>query len=461
LKLKKLLRVYNLKGELMRLKQLLLTAIFLCLIWVNPIQANDLDIIAKKVTSENATEVATAISDLRKAGPNGLESLMKTFAPEIKKHLESTTPEIDPNWQKISQALNAVSRQKDAYASGLYWYTDLEDAKVAAKASKKPILSLRLLGNLDDELSCANSRFFRTILYPNTKISKYLQENYILHWKSVRPAPKLTIDFGDGRKLERTITGNSIHYILDSQGQLVDALPGLHSPAAFLAWLTKVKDFTKQIDLITGDNKESIQKSYLQQYHRNSIMITGSLLTSDLEKIQEKNVLNVLLLGDPNKKITPKASEAAPVAITKAIVELPILRQMADNLDDFKALTNDATWNKLANLHIAEVRLDQNTIDLMISKNITAYKQVINGQDPMQKVLEKLTFSIAKDSVYNEYFLHSKIHQLLLNADNYKDLEAFNEKIYSELFLTPKSDPWLGLKPDDVYSAIENDGVVR
>ena len=37
---------------------------------------------------------------------------------------------------------------------------------------------------------------------------------------------------------------------------------------------------------------------------------------------------------------------------------------------------------------------------------------------------------------------------------------AFNEKVYAELFITPKSDPWLGLLPSDVYTGLENGGVV-
>ena len=35
-----------------------------------------------------------------------------------------------------------------------------------------------------------------------------------------------------------------------------------------------------------------------------------------------------------------------------------------------------------------------------------------------------------------------------------------NERVYAELFLTPSSDPWLGLVQSDVYTAIENDGLV-
>src|SRR5207302_894835 len=114
------------------------------------------------------------------------------------------------------------------FTSRLYWYTDLDQAQAAAKASGKPILTLRLLGRLNEEFSCANSRFFRTVLYANAEVSQRLREHFILHWESVRPVPKVSIDFGDGRKLERTITGNSIHYILDCDGHIIDALPGLY-----------------------------------------------------------------------------------------------------------------------------------------------------------------------------------------------------------------------------------------
>ena len=75
-----------------------------------------------------------------------------------------------------------------------------------------------MLGKLTDEFSCANSRFFRTALYANKEISDYLRDNFVLHWQSVRPVPRVTVDFGDGRKLERTITGNSAHYVLDAAG---------------------------------------------------------------------------------------------------------------------------------------------------------------------------------------------------------------------------------------------------
>src|SRR4029079_17039848 len=154
---------------------------------------------------------------------------------EIDQRIANPLAPATPEWQRLTAVLDAVSQQKDSYLSGLYWYTDLSQAQAAARAAGKPILSLRLLGKLNEEYSCANSRFFRTTLYPNAEVSSYLRDHFILHWRSVRPVPRITIYMGDGRRIERTITGNSIHYILDSDGNPIDALPGLYGAKAFIA----------------------------------------------------------------------------------------------------------------------------------------------------------------------------------------------------------------------------------
>ena len=41
------------------------------------------------------------------------------------------------------------------------------------------------------------------MLYPNAQVGKFLGEGYVLHWRSHRPVPRLTIDYGDGRIVER------------------------------------------------------------------------------------------------------------------------------------------------------------------------------------------------------------------------------------------------------------------
>ena len=77
-----------------------------------------------------------------------------------------------------------------------------------------------MLGRLDEDLSCANSRFFRTTLYANTEVvASSCATTSSSTGRASAPVPRVTIDFGDGRKIERTTTGNSAHYVLDADRQ--------------------------------------------------------------------------------------------------------------------------------------------------------------------------------------------------------------------------------------------------
>jgi len=145
----------------------------------------------------------------------------------------------------------------------LYWHTELEAAHGEARRTGRPILSLRLLGRLDEELSCANSRMFRTVLYPDPAVSRLLRESFVLHWSSERPAPVIRIDMGDGRTLTRTITGNSVHYVLDSRGRPVDAIPGLYSAARFRAELEESLDVAREC----GSGNGGARMACLTRWH--------------------------------------------------------------------------------------------------------------------------------------------------------------------------------------------------
>lgn len=149
--------------------------------------------LALRAVAEDPLESGPAIAALRARGPAGLEALFNVHAGMLQQHKLRSFAPIDPakelRWRRLCAALDAVGQQRDCEASRLYWFTELERAKEAARASGKPILSLRLLGNLNEEFTCANSRFFRTTLYANAKVSQYLRDHFVLHWKSVRPVP--------------------------------------------------------------------------------------------------------------------------------------------------------------------------------------------------------------------------------------------------------------------------------
>jgi hypothetical protein len=419
--------------------------------------------LARQAISENSSESATAIKGLREMGPAGLRALLEIYGDEIKRHTTDKTIQRDtsPEWLRLSAALDAVSQQRDSYASGLYWYTDFEQAKRAAAATGKPILSLRLLGNLSEEFSCANSRFFRTVLYANGEVSNILRERFILHWKSVRPAPRVTIDFGDGRKLERTLTGNSIHYVLDREGRVVDALPGLYGPKAFLRGLAQAEEVVKQY----AGKTEAQQTEIFYRYHRTRINQTAADWSTDVQRSGGR-VPDTVLARVSARRQNPDAIEIAPLAMTKRVVEIDILKAMTTDATELEAATNEAAWAKIAALHAADSRLDEQSIALIARQTPAATAENTSAKTPaadqlLRRIVEKLERNMALDTVRNEYVLRNRIHAWLANRARNMTVDALNDKVYAELFLTPGNDPWLGLYSPDTYTALENGGLVN
>jgi hypothetical protein len=402
--------------------------------------------------SENSTVSTPAINALRAEGPAGLQSLLEAHAALIHEHETNGNRKLPPEnqaaWERLRTALDKVSGQRDCHASHLYWYTDLEQAKAAARASGKPILSLRLLGRLDEEYSCANSRFFRTTLYANAEVSQYLRDHFILHWKSVRPVPRITIDFGDGRKIERTVTGNSIHYVLDSDGEPVDALPGLYGPKAFLKGLADAEQAARKYASLNREERDS----FLRLYHADRNLAIATARNSDLAQISNMPGQLSAVSFRP-----PSALAAGGVAVGKSVVEIPMLRSFQD--------LDDATWTKIALLHQDDAALDAGSQKLILAKNPTAYDasrvalSKSRYESPFVVMMRNLQRSIAEDTVRNEYVLHAKIHDWFASGAAPKDLDRLNSKIYAELFLTPDSDPWLGLVPANTFTGLDNNGL--
>jgi hypothetical protein len=268
----------------------------------------------------------------------------------------------------------------------------------------------------------------------------------------------VTIDFGDGRKLERTVTGNSIHYVLDSSGRPLDAFPGLYGPKAFLRGLVQTGELFERLRGLDEGKRLQI----LSDYQRAAIQA----ITSDwlIDTKETGGQIPDSLVPRTSTRGTPKAAEAAPLAVTKMVTEVSILRAITRDADALGAVTDEATWKKIALRHIADAQLDERSIGLIRHQNqnlLVADRSNLTPEIKLTNLLQKLQLNIALDTVRNEYMLHTKLHAWLIADPGLGDVDILNEKVYAELFLTPKFDPWLGLFSAETYTALENGGVVR
>ena len=318
---------------------------------------------------------------------------------------------------ELRNTLDRVCAQKDCHASRLFWHTDLEQAKAEAQRLGRPILSLHLLGRLDEELSCANSRFFRTLLYSDESISPLMRDQFVLHWHSVRDVPRVTIELGDGRVIRQTITGNSAHYLLAANGTPLDVLPGLYSPAAFRDQLERWVALHR-----------TLSPESLRAYHAERLRWTSA------------RAMELGIDGGSYPGQQP-AWNAQRQAQSKAATEVRVLRQVrpgeraiARQMEQLFAIGEAGK---------KDVQFSETTLQLMRTK-----------QELTAQLLDNLRRTVAADTAFNEYELHRRAHDWFVN-DEVGDLMSLNERVYDELFLTPSSDPWLGLQPDSVFLGIE------
>src|SRR5688572_12549860 len=119
--------------------------------------------LVQELVSDDAGVRAAVIAKLRKAGPEAIEPLFdlreKVLAEVAADRLAGggkVESGIQDRLTRIEAAIDEVAAQRYACHSRLYWYTDLNQAKQVAAKEKKPILSLRMLGNLNEDFSCAN-----------------------------------------------------------------------------------------------------------------------------------------------------------------------------------------------------------------------------------------------------------------------------------------------------------------
>lgn len=373
------------------------------------------------------------VAALRREGPAALDRLLARY----------DQLGAGPARGELATQIDAVAGQRYATWSRLYWYTDLDAAQAAARAADKPILALRLLGRLDEDLSCANSRLFRATLYANREVSAYLREHFVLYWSSERPVPVVTIDFGDGRQLVRTTTGNSAHYVLDADGHVLDVLPSLYAPGVFTTELARSVALAAEVRGQPAPTRARI----VAAHHAKALAASTALsrtLGGQVPAVRARNAVG----------------QAQDTAMSKSRMELPDLRTAGF---DVGALSDDdrPQWTALgmrawpATSH----RLDARSRSLIAALHNSAGPTPATPSE-LAAMIAQLEADLAADTALAELRLRPAIRRLLLAAGPAPDFDALNRQIYAQVFHTPRSDAWLGLLPRTQFTGLPGDGVV-
>ncbi len=130
-------------------------------------------------------------------------------------------------------------------------------------------------------------------MFSDERIAAWINQHFEPAWESVRPVPRVTIDFGDGHVLSRTLNGNIATYVCRSDGAVLDILPGIYEPQTYLRQLDQLLKLHRRV----GEDDDPA--AALIGYHqRQAKALAGGKL--------------------------PLAIAAAPLPITKRRIERPL-----------------------------------------------------------------------------------------------------------------------------------------
>ncbi|KIG14287.1 hypothetical protein DB30_06889 [Enhygromyxa salina] len=414
---------------------------------------------------------AAIIERLREAGPAGLDALIREY------HSVPARPVAqDAAWRVV---IDEVAGQRDAVYGGLFWQRDMQAALAQAKASGKPVLSLRLLGDLTSEYSCANSRLFRTLLYADPELATWLEANFVLHWSSERPVPRVEIDFGDGRVVERTITGNSAHFVLDASERTIDVIPGLWSAPSFRAALRASLGLHEQLAAVQGQRRWN---ETLADHHEARLATAAKQLTDELSRargVPQDLVATTAYLASPaSPRVEGEpvpALAAVPMAIGKSRIERPILAaapamiggvnsRLAPSLPASVGPRDDLERLVIGARVAGRFELHPNTLAIIAAERpLEGLVPEDQRAEVQAQLLQALRVSIQQDTAKNALELHPRVHaELAARARGGRSLgfSDVDEWVYAELFETPAEDPWLGLVDPTVYTGLVDGGLV-
>lgn len=100
------------------------------------------------------------------------------------------------------------------------------------------------------------------MLFSNPEVAKFIDATFEPVWVSVRPAPLVTIDFGNGTKVMRTLQGNVATYVCDAEGTVHDVLPGIYTPVPYREQLALLAVLANDLAKVSVEERQKRLKAY-------------------------------------------------------------------------------------------------------------------------------------------------------------------------------------------------------
>jgi hypothetical protein len=259
------------------------------------------------------------------------------------------------------------------------------------------------------------------VLLSDPDVIRFLNENFIPCWQMVRRVPQITIEFGNGRKLKRTLGGNTVIEICRPNGQVVDAFPGLYTPEDLLNEAGQTLELLRRLG---PAQKDSAVAEQVVAWHQ--------------------------------ARLTALPAARVPISIEKALVESPLLRVLRTKPGTPPPTDLLARELGRAPAVIAEGEAPQAALARItrqiedVSKQLSTVEQLRErflalpeDRRPTPEQLGEMVLRL--DSRTNVNWMRPAIHLLFAGYSGLPQSTACRDTIFKQLLHIPVDDPYLGL----------------
>lgn len=221
----------------------------------------------------------------------------------------------------------------------------------------------------------------------------------------VRPVPIVTIDFGEGHVVTRTLHGNVATYICSPDGAVLDVLPGIYDPRAYL-------DQLGQLRLLFEYVKQGATTPALAEYH-----------SRHADALAHYSV--------PGKFLQRKTADTSAMNLSKSAIELSFKYRVTSKV----TLENDQSANSL--MRLASRLVSPARKNPLISQ--------LPSKVPLSSIEDLSNWdALVEDTRLNETYRRQSIHEKLSRLPSCKPKDIMHW-LYKEVLHCDIEDPYLGL----------------
>ena len=189
------------------------------------------------------------------------------------------------------------------------------------------------------------------MLFSSDDIANFINDTFEPAWESLGPVPKVTVDFGNGRTVTRTLNGNVATYACTADGTVLDILPGIYAPAEYRRQLEQLFLLAQYVEGRGGP------AARLKAYHQRQADTLARYKTPATLILDPGGGFSILGNEGPVRLIvagrTPAARKVDPVGTvggSRAVAAAPGWRELALDTE-----YNETTRRRLVHARLAEL----------------------------------------------------------------------------------------------------------